>query len=242
MVEVKKEIRRFVNALGFDVLRLSQSPQRTMLGLRSRNIRSIVDCGANEGQFARAMSEVFPKAKIYCFEPLKSPFEKLLAWSKTQDGRVTCFNLALGDVEGEVDMHCHDGHTPSSSLLVATAHCHELYPQTSTESTSKVQLRRLDHALADYLDNMPREIMLKLDVQGFEDRVLRGAMNLLAESSVCVLEVSLDPLYEEQANFFELHRLLKGAGYRYAGNLDQVCAEDGRVVYLDAVFLKDRCK
>jgi FkbM family methyltransferase len=213
-----------------------------MLGLRKKNIGSIIDCGANEGQFARTMSRFFPNAKLYCFEPLEAPFNKLATWANTQNGRVHCYNLALGDEEGEVEMHRHDGHTASSSLLNATAHCHQLYPQTSVESTTKVRLATLDHALQGSLAFMPGEVLLKLDVQGFEDRVLRGATKVLAACSSCVLEVCLDPLYEGQADFFELTRLLKAAGYRYAGNLEQVYADDGRVVYLDAVFIRDEKK
>jgi hypothetical protein len=52
------------------------------------------------------------------------------------------------------------------------------------------------------------------------------------------LEVCLDPLYEEQAKFLEIAQLLQEAKFRYAGNLDQVYGEDGRVVFLDAVFLR----
>lgn len=136
-------------------------------------------------------------------------------------------------------MHHHHGHTPSSSLL-STAHCHQLYPQTSSESISKVRLTTLDKALQSYLPNMLSNILLKLDVQGFEDRVLRGSKNVLDVCSACVLEVSIDPLYEGQADFFELARSIKESGFRYGGNLDQVYGEDGRVIYLDAVFLRGK--
>lgn len=238
-MSVKKTIRRLANVFGLDILRLHQSPQRTMLGLRAKNIRTIIDCGANEGQFARAISGIFPSAQLYCFEPLEIPFNKLVRWAQTQHGRVHCYNLALGDEEGEVEMHHHDEHTPSSSLLSTTAHCRQLYPQTNAASITKVRLTTLDQALEGSLVHMMPDILLKLDVQGFEDRVLRGADRVLANCSACVLEVGLDSLYEGQADFFELARLLKEAGYRYAGNLDQVYAKDGRVVYLDAVFLRD---
>jgi hypothetical protein len=103
---------------------------------------------------------------------------------------------------------------------------------------ARVRVSTLDRTLADALDRLPREILLKLDVQGFEDRVLRGAGRMLALCKAVVLEVCLDPLYEGQADFHGLAQLLHEAGFRYAGNLDQAYGEDGRVVFLDAVFVK----
>jgi len=235
---IKNQLRKLANVFGIDVLRLHQSPQQTLLGLRSLPIGTVIDCGANVGQFGRAISNVFPAARLYCFEPLEAPYNQLAVWAKTQQGRVQCFNLALGDEEGEIEMHRHDGHSPSSSLLASTAHGNEIYPQTTAESFVKVHLTTLDKALERHLADMPKDILLKLDVQGFEDRVLRGATRVLSECVACVLEVCLDPLYEGQADFFDLSCLLNDAGYRYAGNLEQVYADDGRVIYLDAVFLK----
>lgn len=200
-------------------------------------IASVFDCGANEGQFGRVISAVFPDAKLYCFAPLEEPYGRLSAWAKTQNGRVQCFKFALGDEQGEAGMHRHDGHTPSS-LLISTKHCCQFHPRTLDESLTKVRLTTLDQALEGHLEHMPRGILLKRDVQGFEDRGVRGAAGVSAECLACMLEVSLDPLYEGQPDLSELARLLIEAGFRYAGNLDQVYAEDGRVVYLDAAFLR----
>ncbi|MBE7481003.1 MAG: FkbM family methyltransferase [Polyangiaceae bacterium] len=235
-MRIQNRIRRIANVFGIDVLRLHESPQGTVLGLRSRNVGSIIDCGANEGQFARDMSSVFPQAQMYCFEPLKGPFHALSAWAETQHGRVHCINVALGDEEGEVEIHRHDAHTPSSSLLPSTARTHELYPQTVAQSLAKVRLTTLDRALEKHMVNMPRDILLKLDVQGFEDRVLRGAAAVLRECSACILEVNLEPLYEGQADFFELAHLMRDAGFGYSGNLHQTYSKEGRVVFVDAVF------
>jgi hypothetical protein len=84
---------------------------------------------------------------------------------------------------------------------------------------------------------MPREILLKLDVQGSEDRVLRGGTRVLSKCRAVVLEASLDPLYERQADFLGLAQFLRGAGFTYVGNLDQSYGADGRVMFLDAVFV-----
>jgi hypothetical protein len=145
--------------------------------------------------------------------------------------------LALGDQEGEAEMHLHEQHTPSSSLLAATDTCHQLYPQTEAERMIRIRASTLDGALEDALDRMPGEVLLKLDVQGFEDRVLRGGRRVLSQCRAVLLEVCLDSLYEGQADFNGLAQLLHEAGFCYVGNLNQTYGEDGRVVYLDAVFM-----
>jgi FkbM family methyltransferase len=237
-MSLKNALRSGVNRLGFDVIRLQRSPKRTLLGLTGLDIGTIIDVGANQGQFARMISSFFPRAELFCFEPLEEPFRKLSVWAQTQNGRVRCFQLALGDQEGEAQMHLHEQHTPSSSLLASTATYHRLYPQTRVERMTRIRVSTLDRVFEDALDHLPREILLKLDVQGFEDRVLRGAGRMLALCKAVVLEVCLDPLYEGQADFSGLVQLLHEVGFRYAGNLDQAYGEDGRVLFLDAVFVR----
>ena len=237
-MNLKIKIRKLFNIFGLDIIRARHSPRKTLLGLSARNISSVIDVGANEGQFGRSILDIFPGAHLYCFEPLAAPFQKLLAWSGSSSANVRCFNLAIGDVERTVEMHCHIHHSPSSSILASTAHGHEIYPQTASEIITNVKLTTLDTILGQEIESMPKPILLKLDVQGFEDRVLRGASKILEKCEVCLLEVCLDPLYEEQANFIELANLLFDAGFKYAGNLDQAYAMDGHVIYLDAVFVR----
>lgn len=235
---IRQAMRKGANLMGLDVMRLRQSPGRTMLGLANRNIRTVIDVGANTGQFARMASEFFPRAELYCFEPLDDPFSQLSSWAGTQRGRVRTFQMALGEAAGEAEMYLHEEHTPSSSLLTTTAECHELYPQTVAKRLTSVRLSTLDDALGSELATMSKDILLKLDTQGYEDRVLLGGAKILAEASACLLEVCIEPLYDDQADFLELTRLLHVGGFHYAGNFEQTYAHDGRVIFLDSVFLK----
>lgn len=114
-MSLKNTLCSCLNRMGFDVIRLHRSPKRTLLGLAGWDIGAVIDVGANQGQFARFITGFFPRAQLYCF----------------------------------------------------------------------------------------------------------------------------DPLYEGQADFFGLAGLLQKSGFRYAGNLDQAYGEDGRVVYFDAVFVRD---
>lgn len=237
-MSLKNIIRSVFNRLGFDLIRLHRSPKRTLLGLSHLNINVIIDVGANRGQFAHMISEFFPQAELHCFEPLEEPFRELSRWAETQNGRVYCYQLALGELEGEMEMHWHEEHTPSSSFLTSTNTCHRLYPQTQVERMARIQVSTLDKALTEVIDGSTQSVLLKIDVQGFEDRVLRGAEHMLSLCKAVVLEVNLDPLYEGQAGFYELVQLLSSANFQYAGNIEQSYDVNGRVVYLDAVFVK----
>jgi FkbM family methyltransferase len=237
-MSLKTAVRAVLNRAGIDIVPLRRSPRSTLLGLASLDVGTVIDVGANKGQFAREISRTFPRARLFCFEPLAEPFAALSAWAATQDGRVRCFNVALGDAAGDVHMHQHDEHSASSSLLETTDTCHAIYPQTRAEHLTMIRVETLDEVLNRVIDEVPRDILLKLDVQGFEDRVLRGGPKVLACCRAVVLEVAVAPLYAAQADFPTLVAILRSAGLSYAGNLEQTYGDDGRVVFLDAVFLR----
>jgi FkbM family methyltransferase len=234
----KRATRNAFNLLGVDIQRARTSPGNTLLGLRNRPIKSIIDIGANAGQFAQHISMFYPEARLYCFEPLADPFLSLKEWASTQAGRVEVFNLALGDTPGQVEMNYHADHSPSSSLLESTALTRNLYPVTIKQKSVAIKLARLDDVLGTRLAELQQDILIKMDVQGYEDRVIRGGEAVMSAAAACILEVCLDGLYAEQANFQDLLAMLYRLGFRYAGNLDQSYGEDGHVIYLDAVFLK----
>ena len=226
------------NQMGLDIVRLPKRPRYSFLGLRHLPICSIIDGGANTGQFARDIVTIFPKAHIYCFEPLIEPYEKLRKWAEKQNGTVTVFNVALGDSKGNVEMLCHSNHSPSSSLLKSTDLCQSLYPFTQKQSSVSTQLTTLDEWVKNLPNSFTPEILIKLDVQGYEDRVIKGGRKTFEMAKASILEVCLDKLYEGQAEFKEITELLYELGFKYAGNLNQTYADDGHVIFIDAVFVK----
>jgi FkbM family methyltransferase len=171
---LKRLTKKAFNQLGMDVVRLSKSPAYSLLGLRNLPIKTVVDVGANVGQFAKMISNVFPKAHIYCFEPLPEPFAKLNKWAEQCRGRVAVFKVALGEREGEVEMFYHVNHTPSSSLLATTELNEKYYPFTQKQCAVTVKLTTLDKALSQHINSFTSDTLIKLDVQGYEDRVIKG--------------------------------------------------------------------
>lgn len=230
-------IKAGFNQAGIDITRLNNSPRSTLLGLQSRPIRTVIDVGANTGQFAKYVSGFFPEAGLYCFEPLPEPFAALNEWANTQRGRVRPFNLAIGDMEGETEMFLHEKHDSSSSLLATTSLTEQCYPFTKEQKRISIKQTKLDVALGDFMTDLIPEILIKLDVQGYENRVIAGGGKTFARAAACILEVNVDSLYEGQAGFHELLTMLNDLGYRYVGNLEQSYGDDGHCIFLEAVFL-----
>ncbi len=233
-----KTIKKFFNSLGLEITRKKNAPLFTLLGLKNTPIRTIIDIGANRGQFARYISTIFPAAKIFCFEPLPRPYTELQYWAKHHGGgRVVAINAALGAESREVAMTLHDDHITSSSILRTTELTRELYPQTRKQREIQVQQRTLDEVLC--LKDLESHVLIKMDVQGYEDRVIAGGRYVFSQSHACITEVSLDTLYQGQATFSGLSSELAKLGYRYAGNIDQKYGSDGHCVYLDALFVRN---
>jgi FkbM family methyltransferase len=233
---LKSLIKRAANSVGLDILRMHNSPEQTLCGLKKLPIRTVIDVGANTGQFARKISTFFPKAMLYCFEPLPTPYEQLQCWSQSRKGKVKSFDIAIGEEEGQIDIIAHIDHTPSSSLLSSTDTCTELYPFTNAQKKIPVKISTLDRQFDGII--MEPDILVKVDVQGYEDRVIRGGGETFKKAKACVLEVGMDKLYKNQAKFENILFLLADLGYQYKGNLNQTYGKDGHVIYLDAVFQK----
>ena len=91
---------------------------------------------------------------------------------------------------------------------------------------------------ADFDHLIQDDILIKIDVQGVEDRVLRGGETLFKRAKAVIIEVNTEHLYEGQAKFEDLFEILTSYGYQYGGNLEQHYDSSGKLLFFDAVFLK----
>lgn len=236
---IKRVIKKVFNLIGLDIVKSGKNPQYSFLGLKKLPIKTIIDVGANKGQFAGIAENIFPEAHIYSFEPIPEPYRALNEWTKkTKKRKVTPYNLALGDCEGTLEMFSHVEHSSSSSFLKTTRICESFWPFTQKQVSIPVKLTTLDKWIKSLPILPSTEILIKLDVQGYEDRVIKGGLETFNMAKACILEVCLDQLYEGQATFKQISSLLYGLGYHYAGNLEQSYSNDGHVIFIDAVFVK----
>jgi len=209
-----------------------------LLGVSQLAIATVIDIGANKGQFAKKMRHKFPQSQILAFEPIPDAYHVLKHWGDRQGNQVKVFNLALGEKPDILEINSHVLFSASSSLLPTTKLCENLYPMVKEQEKIKIKQSTLDHEISQLGHPLPSNLLVKIDVQGYEDRVIKGGKQTLAQAKACILEVSLDGLYQGQCQFRDIFYLLDDLGLRYAGNVDQVIAKDGHVRYLNALFLR----
>ena len=203
--------------------------------LTGLNIATVLDIGAHTGLFAVTIHRVLPKARIYAFEPLPESFQKLTA----RMGGVkefTAFNVGLGEQSGTLPFHRNDS-TPSSSFLPMAALHKNVFPHTKNEQTVEVKIETLDAAASALKIDDP--LMVKIDVQGYEDRVLRGGEKTVRRAKLVLVETSLERLYEGQPLFADIHKTFSEWGFAYAGALDQMNDPgSGKVLQQDSLFIR----
>ena len=203
--------------------------------LANCGIQTVLDVGAHMGEFAQRIRAMLPNADLISFEPLQEPFAKLTERFKGQPN-FRAIRCALGEKAGQHEIH-HNEYGPSSSLLSMA----ELHKQSFTfavkEKTEMIEVRRLSDVVREL--NLRDPLLLKLDVQGFEDKVIAGGEDVVARAKIIIIEVSFQPLYEGGPLFDDVYRLLKEHGFTYNGNFEQLFSpKDGRVLQADAIFCR----
>lgn len=233
---VKKLLKKIFRRVGLEISLAKTLPEETLLGLRKIQIHTIIDIGANTGQFSKYISSIFPDANIYSFEPLPGPFSDLCAWASEKKRNVIPINIAIGKESGKIQMNLHSDHPASSSILKTTNITETLYPKTQNQREIIINQTTLDEASSSLEIN--GNFLIKMDVQGYENRVIEGGEKTFSKAIACITEISLLKLYQDQATFEDITRRMENLGFSYAGNLKQFYDNNGSCIYLDALYVK----
>lgn len=169
----------------------------------------IIDAGANVGQISMDLSNWFPKAKIYAFEPVKKTFDQLL---KNANGAkyIKCINEALGSKNEKLTISLNSEHTINSLKTTPFGE--------SAIGNEEINVIRLD----DYLktQHINHIDILKIDVEGFEFEVLEGCGALIKNNIRCIL---LEVGYEREptkVHFSDVDKFMQDKGLLLCGIYD----------------------
>jgi FkbM family methyltransferase len=234
---LKTKFIKYLNKKGLTIVpfntREAQLEKVRYSWLIKQNINSVIDVGASEGGFATKFRGLFPEAKIYSFEPIPRSFKKLIKKFEL-DKNFFAYNMALGNTTGELEFNRNEHIGASSFLEISKLH-KDAHPYTQNYSKIKVGVNKLDNIFKP--NNLTPNIILKLDVQGYEIEVLKGAEGLLKHIKFIYSEVCFNKLYEKQPLINEIVSFLKEKGFQISGieNISQ-SIKDGLFLNADAIF------
>lgn len=228
---IEDVVKRLGRRAGVEISHYRPFGARRAAELADHSICTVMDVGANTGDYAAELRAFGYMKRIISFEPLAAAFSELENRAR-QDASWECFNFAVGNVDGEAAIHVASN-LASSSLLEMTDEHRSGAPDVSFTGQERVTLQRLD-SLA--LDIKP-PAMLKLDVQGYEHEVLKGARNTLPDITLVECELSIMRLYQGQPSIAEMIDSLCELGFELV-DLEPIFfrQSDGRTLSVDGLF------
>ena len=227
---------RFVKNL--ESVKIREKQQKELDGFRilsNYEFKVILDVGANTGQFAKVARAFCPDATIYSFEPLPDIYSQLVE-ELAIDHNAIPVNSAISNFSGTADMFQSNFSASSSLLPMAKLHKEEM-PHSASSKKVKVRIDKLDDWIIKNNVKLDHDLLIKMDVQGNELKVIEGGINVLQRAKLLIIEVSFYELYHGQALFDDIYEVLKKNGFTYKGNLGQYQSQkSNNILFADALF------
>jgi len=209
--------------------------------LEKEQVCTIFDIGAHHGDITQEYYDIYPAASIYCFEPSPRSF-RTLSDRFSGNPRIKLFNYAVLDKSGTVEFYCNRT-SATDSILSPSPEARRWVDGRDAGSLDCTDLTKVESIDLDTFckqNNIAGIDILKIDTQGAEVHVLRGARNLLGQHKIRLIlaELLFVPVYQNQPYFYQVCDLLHSYGYSLV-NLFNIRFDDDmlQMKWADGLFV-----
>jgi FkbM family methyltransferase len=241
---VKEIIQRTFNRFGLQIRRVDTGvsyidPYIEQLRLlKNHPVKVVFEVGAADGRDCLKYAELFPDAQIIAFEPVPSSFAKLQDQVKSLGDRISINNVALCDAPGTAEFNIAEW-DDASSLLKSnqTGSTFDVY--NTTRHTIQVSTESIDNYVQK--TGITRIDLLKMDAQGAELSILKGAENQISKGYIPLIytEVSFLEIYQGVPTFETICTYLKERGYKLHNLYGLNTNQKGELAWGDAIFVRN---
>lgn len=234
-MKFREIIKKNIQKTGFTIARYpAPDLKRRILTYRHFKVDTLLDVGANSGQYAGLMRELGYKGNIHSFEPTSMAFNLLSNKSK-KDKNWHVHQLAIGANTGEIEINISENSFSSSILEIEKLHVKSA-PQSRYINKETVPIETIDN-LFPVITKGAKAIYMKIDTQGYESEVLKGAENSLHKIQCIQLEMSLVKLYKNEWLFEETLDYLKKKYFEiYTIEPEFYDTNTGQLLQVDAIL------
>ena len=209
----KRILKNLFHSFGLEISRYREACPSYLKTLLDRyEVDLILDVGANSGQSAKFFRTIGYDKQIISIEPVRELFEQLNELANCDD-RMTALHSALGDFTGTTNINVSGSSAVASSILDMTKNVVIHAPDQIPVRTEKIDVTTLDEVLYKYYPN-GHSCFLKLDVQGYEKKVLEGGISTLGKVIGLKVEMSLVENYSGETLLHEMIPELYSKGFR----------------------------
>jgi FkbM family methyltransferase len=196
----------------------------------------ILDVGGADGVTAIKFHETFKKSKVLVFEPLEENIEVLKRNIQMFD-RITLHPIALGSEKKQSEINITKRITSSSLLPINTSEFKDDYmsSQLVPESVKIIEVDTIDNIV----DLNQQVSVIKLDVQGYEYEVLKGAVRTLKNTDLIMVELQNHKMYETAPMYYDLDAFLREHNFTLLQNIPSL-REKHKQLEWDAIYINNR--
>jgi FkbM family methyltransferase len=232
-------LRTIAGWFNYDVIRQSKDillDRHLKNLLEHHNIDCIIDAGANHGQYALSLRNMGYKGEIHSFEPLSGAYATLVSHAE-HDADWYTYNFALGSSPAELTINVAEN-DDFSSFLTPTDYSEETFSNKSRiDHQELVKVKVLDDVLAKTIGD--KYIHLKMDTQGYDLEVFKGAQKILDQIKTLQSEISIKQLYEGMPDYITSLSTFRDAGFNITGLFPVTRdKQDLSVIEFDCVMVK----
>ena len=196
-------------------------------------MRHFFDIGASNGAWSSTMTRLFPEATFDLFEPLVDVYRRQMNGNLKLFPRLRLHTVALGQKRQRIKMFL-DTKNPANSTAL------DWRTAPAEIARAEVEMMTLDEAVREF--DLPKPDVIKMDTQGGELDVLKGASKTLPHAKVLLLECWLWRAYAQDTPLLlEIANCLRDFDF-HLWDFGEDCRDAGMLHTRDCIFLNARCE